>query len=306
MCYERFSAQAGDWRVAASLRLSRTHRTPLNLSEDFERQVSEALFLPTPGVTVRQSDFNPQITAHWIEPAGHYELQVDPRQTDLTIEQVAATIRRSPAVELGPYPPGTRIGIAAVDRVLSATQAKDVPALSALVVYEMVPCGRVVIGWSPSCPEGVEPGTPVEALAASCFEPAFWTRGSESDGVLQQVVDEAEHLFAVLELEFEGQALGYQVIFAESAFGGSAWSIHVQDGQVRSIQTPCLESAPSRASQGGDPVLPMRLAPGAPVVGTGLAPEPDTDRWGAIVAVLALVGFVGLLRQRRRCTVHRW
>ncbi len=307
--YERFSAQAGDWREAVSLRLSRTHQSPRSLREGGEGEVSEGLFVPAPGVIVRESGFDPRVTAHWIEPAGHYELSVNAKWTDLTIEEVAATLVWRPPVELGPYPPGTRTGIDSVDRVLAAMQAKDVPALSALIDFRMEPCGREIIGRPPSCPEGVEEGTPVEALAAGCFEPAYWTRGEESDGVLQQLADEAQHLFAVVEPEFEGQTLGYEVILAESPFGGGAWSIRVQDGQVRAIQTPCFESAPSRASQRGNPVLPIRLAPGPPVVGTGLAsvqPSGGGFGWAAVFAALfAMIGLAARVRARRTRAVHR-
>ena len=257
--YERFDAQTGDWRTAVSLRLSRTYQRPQFISLEEGAEVSETLLLPVRGIVQRDPDG--EVFAHWTEPGGRYQLRIDPRWGDLTIDQFAAALEWSPPVELGPYPPGTRTGIDSVDLVIAAVELNDANALGRLLAFRLEPCGIPMIGRPPSCPEGVESGTPVEAFPAGCFEPAFWTVGEETDLVLRQLLDSARYLFAALEQEHEGEALGHEVIFAESPFGGSAWTVHVQDGQVTAVGTPCRQSAPSRASQHGRALLPLRLAP---------------------------------------------
>ena len=257
--YERFDAQTGDWRTAVSLRLSRTYQRPQFISLEEGAEVSETLLLPVRGIVQRDPDG--EVFAHWTEPGGRYQLRIDPRWGDLTIDQFAAALEWSPPVELGPYPPGTRTGIDSVDLVIAAVELNDANALGRLLAFRLEPCGIPMIGRPPSCPEGVESGTPVEAFPAGCFEPAFWTVGEETDLVLRQLLDSARYLFAALEQEHEGEALGHEVIFAESPFGGSAWTVHVQDGQVTAVGTPCWQSASSRASQHGRALLPLRLAP---------------------------------------------
>src|SRR5690606_34627006 len=68
------------------------------------------------------------------------------------------------------HPPGTRADIPAVDLVIEAVENGEAGTLASMVAPLSIPCGEAEgPGGPPSCPEGTEPGTPVEVLpAASC------------------------------------------------------------------------------------------------------------------------------------------
>lgn len=55
-------------------------------------------------------------------------------------------------------------GIPAVDAILTAARSNDTAAMAKLIVYSPVPCGYE---YSPPCPAGGSPGTPVEAISIS-------------------------------------------------------------------------------------------------------------------------------------------
>lgn len=85
-----------------------------------------------------------------------------------------------------PHRLGTRTGIARVDAVIAAYEARDAAALAALINFYPMPCTSTeIVHGALTCPAGVAVGTPVEVFGYAACEGTFIQRGDpELPGVI--------------------------------------------------------------------------------------------------------------------------
>lgn len=103
------------------------------------------------------------------------------------------------------YPPGTRPGVAAVDAVIAALEASDVPALLKLVDFGSLPCKSELTQGSPDCPSGAADDTSTQSVIFGSCE-----SGERSDEfvarMLRRSLAEGIHLYGVYSgLAYDGR-----------------------------------------------------------------------------------------------------
>lgn len=138
----------------------------------------------------------------------------------------------------GQVPPASRrSGIASVDALVDALQAGDEAAISAMIEYGKVPCSTATgVGVPPRCPDGVAPGTPVDALERGC-EGSYFVPPSAPARLVTQLGKSG--LYAVVERSppSETKPVVYAITFIESEW--SANTLLLTEGRIVRFETFC-------------------------------------------------------------------
>ena len=257
----------GNIITAITISLRRTFNEPELLLLREASQAQPADFLPRPGVVIEPGP-GLQI-GQWIEPGGHYRIEVETELAGLTLDEVAARLIASEPRELGPYPPGTETGDTLVDEIVTAVLADDAASLHSRLQFTERPCSVGGGIGATSCPEGVPGGTIVPAVDVSQCE--GWGATELPESTLADFAANANHLYTVARGAEPNER--FVAVFGSNAFGASGTALGIGETGITHIRFGCAESAPELASRWPSALLPLRLrdAPAPPDTGSGLA-----------------------------------
>jgi DNA-binding CsgD family transcriptional regulator len=133
--------------------------------------------------------------------------------------------------------PTRRSGIPAVDAVIDALQSGDEATIAALIQYGKVPCAAFTgLGSPPKCPDGVAPGTPVDALERGC-EGSYFVPPTASAQLIRFIGNSS--LYALVERPPATPGGPPVLALTLAKPQGSASTLLIQDGRITRVETSC-------------------------------------------------------------------
>ena len=206
-----------------------------------------------------------------------------PSPAETTASTATATRTTEPTATLAPtstvaptalYPKGMRTGVASVDAFISAMEASDAGALTALLRYQPVPCASN--DYLPKCLAGSAEGTPVDAIRETRCDGGWVPKTVDLTASFVRYVKGNFVTYAVARLgkpartiQGNGDPPGDYMVMVEDSGGhsGEPRAVIISGDGVVQLSTGCADiSAPKMLegylySYAGGPVAPSYLLP---------------------------------------------
>lgn len=211
------------------------------------------------------------------------------------------------------YPDATRTGLAEVDRAIAEMLERDHAGLLGRFVFTARPCSTAGGIGSVRCPVGQPSGTSVHVFRSVSCQSSWLPQGDPAlEAAAQQLVSHPKALFAVARVSGDATGADFAVFFGGYSDPGtpevegtddSARVLYVSEAGISGVDFGCRDGVGHEAASlsASAFLLPPRVGPLPPILGSGPEPEPTPSRAGRLALVLLALGsaLLAITRPRR-------